>query len=294
MIIKLQIIIENIAASVLSLVRIIFLSKFNLKLKLAQGIQECVVLVNGPSLNQSLIEDIEFIKNEKRFIFVVNSFVFSDYYEKLRPKFYVLNAPEFWIENVTELHQNLRSKIFSGILKKTNWDMIILVPAEAKKSQVWKNLFSENANISVTYYNKTPVEGITWLKHFLFSINLGMPRPHNVLIPTIFLAINMGFKNIYIFGADHTWHEQIKTDRNNVITVNHQHFHDKEKHQFPMYQLDGREFHIHEVFRKLYLAFKGYFELNEYAKTKRVQIYNASKISYIDAFEKIEVKSGKN
>jgi hypothetical protein len=57
-----------------------------------------------------------------------------------------------------------------------------------------------------------------------------------------------------------------------------------------MYKLDGKEYRIHDVFRKLYLAFKGYFVLNDYAKEKNVKILNASKRSYIDAFERITIK----
>jgi hypothetical protein len=122
-------------------------------------------------------------------------------------------------------------------------------------------------------------------------MNLGMPRPHNVLVPTLFLALKMGFKNVVLFGADHSWHEEIRIDESNQLTVNHEHFYDKSKQIMPMYKLDGKEYYLHDVFRKLHLAFKGYFVLKEYADYLGSKILNASKKSYIDAFEKIKLSS---
>jgi hypothetical protein len=116
-----------------------------------------------------------------------------------------------------------------------------------------------------------------------------MPRPHNVLIPTIYLAINLGFKKIFLFGADHSWHEEIKVDNKNLMTVNHQHFFENQEVRMPMYRLDGTNYFIHDIFRKLCLAFKGYFVLREYADFRKAAIKNASSKSYIDAFEKTDL-----
>jgi hypothetical protein len=99
----------------------------------------------------------------------------------------------------------------------------------------------------------------------------------------------MNFKKIFIFGADHSWHEEIKVDYSNKVTVNHEHFYDKGEYRLPMYKLDGEEYYIHDVFRKLYLAFKGYFVLRDYAKSLNAEIFNASIRSYIDAFPKVKV-----
>jgi hypothetical protein len=82
----------------------------------------------------------------------------------------------------------------------------------------------------------------------------------------------------------------MNVDDTNKVTVNHEHFYDKSEWRLPMYKLDGKEYRIHDVFRKLYLAFKGYFVLNDYAKEKNVKILNASKRSYIDAFERTTIK----
>ncbi len=280
--------IEQSFQSLMSIVKVILLSRWYVKLPRGKT-ADCIILANGPSLGKTLEEKIGFITKGDKEIFVVNYFINSPFYEKIKPQYYVLNAPEFWIDTTTEMHKRKRKKLFEDLNAKTNWDMKIFVPFEAGKTKLWKNLFDKNKHIEVVYYNKTPVEGLRWVNNLLFKYNLGMPRPYNVLIPSIFLALNMGFKTIYLFGADHSWHEEIRVDEKNTVLVNHQHFYDNSSQIKPMYHLDGKEYYIHDVFRKLYLAFKGYFVLKDYAGSLGAKILNASEKSYIDAFEKIKI-----
>ncbi len=274
--------------SVMSVLKVILLSKKNVKLPHAKT-NECIILANGPSLRKTLKEKLDFITKGDKEIFAVNYFINSPFYEKIKTQYYVLNAPEFWIDTTTDMHKQKRAKLFEDLKAKTDWDMKIFVPFDAGKTKLWQNLFDSNKHLSVVYYNKTPVEGLQRINNFLFKHNLGMPRPYNVLVPTIFLALNMGFKTIYLFGADHSWHQEIKVDENNNVMVNHEHFYDNSAQVKPMYHLDGKEYYIHDIFRKLYLAFKGYFVLKDYAETLGAKILNASEKSYIDAFDKIKV-----
>ena len=53
------------------------------------------------------------------------------------------------------------------------------------------------------------------LLHFFFSKGLAMPRPHNVLIPSIMNLAYLGYKELYIVGADHSWLSEITVNENN-------------------------------------------------------------------------------
>ncbi len=274
----------------ISLVRILILSRFTIHLPKNEATTDssCVILANGPSLKQSLQNDLNFMLKHK--ILAVNNFVYSDYYEQLKPSYYVLNAPEYFMEKgPTPLHAEIREKVYSGLVSRTTWPIFIFVPTVAAETNFWKKRLAQNKNISIVYYNSTPVEGwFTIVKH-LFKWNLGMARPHNVLIPSIFVALNMGFKKLYVFGADHSWHEELKVSDDNRMVVNHEHFYDQSQQVYAMYKLDGQEYKIHDAFRKLYLAFKGYYVIREYASDLNAEIYNASAKSYIDAFARIKV-----
>jgi hypothetical protein len=51
----------------------------------------------------------------------------------------------------------------------------------------------------------------------------------------------------------------------------------------------GDVFKMHEFLQALAITFEGYFFLEDYARFMRSKIYNASKKSYIDAFERLKV-----
>lgn len=282
---KLNNLIISLFQTIFSIGKIIILSRFSINLKkLKSNCDECVILANGPCLKNDLEKNIDSIIKQKKFC--VNFFALSNEFENVKPDYYVLAAPEFWMKNTTEFFKSQRSKFINALISKTNWQMILLIPHQAKKSELCKRV-KENNNIKIVYYNNTPVEGVQYVINYLFKLNLGMPRPHNVLIPTIYLALNIGYKIIYIFGADHSWHEEIKINSSNKVTVNHEHFYDKGEQRMPMYKLDGKEYYLHDIFRKLHYAFKGYFILRDYAEFLGAKIYNASSKSYIDAFERI-------
>ena len=46
-------------------------------------------------------------------------------------------------------------------------------------------------------------EGFPSVSRILFDRGLAMPRPRNVLIPSIMAGIRLGYRRIVIVGADH-------------------------------------------------------------------------------------------
>lgn len=286
MLLKIQDIIGSAVNIVLSLLRILILSKFSLKIPKKKS-DTIYVLGNGPSLNETLSDAFEKLKAEP--CFAVNNFAFSSFYEVLKPSYYLISAPEYFMEKPpTQFHIDAREKLFKELVEKTSWELSFIVPGLASKTSFWKESLSRNPNIKIFYFNNTPVEGPEWFTNYIFSKGLGMPRPHNVLIPAIFMSINMGFNKILVFGADHSWHEDVRVDENNEMTVDHKHFYDDGHKRGVMHKLDGQKYYFHDLLRKLYLAFKGHFILNKYAAHRQAKILNASKKSYIDAFEKIK------
>ncbi|MGK9369139.1 6-hydroxymethylpterin diphosphokinase MptE-like protein [Melioribacter sp. Ez-97] len=267
-----------------SLAKVILLSKINTKItRIKIPKKECIILANGPSLNKDL--EIYKSKLNNYSLFCVNFFALSELYHSIKPDFYILAAPEFWMKKTTDFMNQQRNRLTKALLEKTEWEMILFLPYRAAKSQLCMEV-KKNKNIKIVFFNDTPVEGFSKLIFILFKYNLGIPRPHNVLIPTICLAINLGFKKILIAGADHSWHEEIKIDDSNFVTINHEHFYDKNEVRMPMYKLDGKTYHIHDIFRKLYYAFKGYFILEKYSIYRKSSIVNISTKSYIDAFQR--------
>jgi hypothetical protein len=275
--------------SLATIAKIILLSKWkgileNSKLSKKQN---CVIIGNGPSFKDTFKNHSEYLKLNTTLC--VNSFATSQYYVEIKPEFYILNAPILFYsdQKTSPIYLDLRKSIFTAIKEKTNWKLNLMVPFIAKKSVEFHKLLEENTNIQPLYYNTTPAEGFSFFKHFLFRKGLGMPRPHNVIIPAIMNLIKLGFKEIYITGADHSWLSEISVNDINEALVNQKHFYDEnESKPLKMEDYISRPRRLHEIIYKFYLSFKGYWEIHYFAQKEGVEIYNASEFSMIDAFER--------
>jgi len=278
----------NLGKTFETFIRILFFSTWRNALKsLTKTNGTCVILGNGPSLTDSL----ERYKNQLAVhdMVAVNSFACTDFFTEIEPRFYIMNAKVlFWPdERISQFYIDLRNDIFSSMKNKISWDMYLMVPFQAKKSKEFQGLLQSNPLIHPLYFNQNAAEGFKFFKHFLFRRKLGMPRPHNVLIPSIINMINLGYKEIYLIGADHSWLAEISVNENNEAFVHQKHFYDENTSKPTKMEDRGvRPRRLHEILDKFYLTFKGYWEIAEYAEKSRVKIYNASEVSMIDAFER--------
>jgi hypothetical protein len=119
---------------------------------------------------------------------------------------------------------------------------------------------------------------------------LGMPQAQTVIIAALTLMINRNFEQIHLFGADTSWHEEIRLNDQNQLLIKQVHFYDKPKditHQ-PVYSDAQRQrtFSMASQFLSLHKVFRGYEVLRDYADHRGVKILNASAKSYIDAFDR--------
>lgn len=276
---------KNCADTVVSLLKVAVLSKFTFRVPVATQ-ESCVVLGNGPSLRQSLERHPDFFK--KHALICVNSFSITTEFERLQPAYYVLLDPGFWLSQ-HELVQNT----IQCLKTKTTWKLHLFIPPAARQSSLLLELLKENKNIQPVYFNYVVFKGFQKVAYFFYKRNLAMPQSQNVLVASIFLGINLGFKKMYVVGADHSWHQALHVNDNNVLCVKNVHFY--EDTEQVTYQPFYKAVHLKEVFRMDEIlvtfgkAFYGYILLNKYARSRGTVIYNASESSFIDAFERIRL-----
>lgn len=269
---------NQILGSFSSLVKIIILYKKS-SISIVGKNQDLCILANGPSLKSSLENNFTFIENKEKL--VVNFFGQSEYFALLKPKHYCFLDAEFFYNKNTE-HTEKLNVLFDSIQQKVNWEITIYVPNIYKKSAVIA-LLTTNKHVKIEYFNYIVINTFEKFKFYLFSKNIGMPQCENVLGLALFLGINKGFKNIYLFGTDHSWHESLQLKANNTVLLNDQHFYNLNKNEVVIQAT------VSSFFLSLHKAFKGYEILKKYADYRKVNIYNASSKSYIDVFEKIKL-----
>jgi hypothetical protein len=278
----------KLVKTAISLLRIVLFSK-KTRLPDCKTSESCVILGNGPSLKDTISGHFDFL--QKQDLIAVNFFVNSEFYEKLQPQYYMLTAVDFWLQKVDDEREKNRMILFHNIAQKTTWNLVLCIPHIAKQAHHWQDILLPNTHLKIVYINQTVVEGFPSINHILYKKNLGMPRPHNVLVPSLMFAVNSGYKKIYLVGADHSWLPTIRVTDDNEAVLVQQHFYDKHKVQEkPMKTLIiGEKRPLHMILHKLMLAFRGYFEIDAYSKKRGVEIVNATPDSFIDAFKRVKL-----
>lgn len=194
----------------------------------------------------------------------------------VRPKYYVLADPHFF-RNISD--KNVAALLES--LKAVDWRMTLFVPAKSRRSVA---RMIGNPMVSVEGFNFLAAEGWTWLEQFMFRLRLGMPRPRNVLIPSIMIGIWLGYKKIYVLGADHSWLKTLDVDSDNRVVSVQPHFYKEDSHEVERINRTYLDLKLHQVLESMTIAFASYHKINAYASRCGITIINATPGSFIDAF----------
>lgn len=238
-----------------------------------------IIMGNGPSLRTAMEEHRDVLMAHPRL--AVNLSALTPDFLELRPQYYILADIAFFLKDKTGKVPQLWEA-----LRAVTWDMTLFLPTSARKMEEVKQL---PANVTVKYYNLTPAEGFRSLMYPIYKSGMAMPRPRNVLIPSIMSAMREGFKRIVLIGADHNWSKTLwVTDRNRVVSVQ-PHFYKDDDAELRRAEEIFKNVHIHEVYENYAIAFRSYFEVKWYAEREGVEILNATPGSFIDAFPRISL-----
>ena len=264
-----------LGASAKSLVKIALQTRRCRIPKHAVGNQALVVLGNGPSLRSVLDNEAGRLRRHR--LMAVNFFANTPEFAELKPEFYVLADPHFFRNpddpNVARLMDNLAA---------ASWPLTLFVPASAKLP----GGLAGEGNVTVARYNCVGIEGFGWLERLAFRCRRGMPRPRNVLIPSVMLGLWMGFRRIYLLGADHSWLGSLTVDSQNRVASVQPHFYKEDDRELSRIKAEYIKRPLHDVLRGFYLAFKSYHTIEPFARSLGAVVYNSTPGSFIDAFER--------
>lgn len=259
--------------SLKSIVKLALKSRKSTVTKVAGCDDSIIIMGNGPSLNEAI--ENSFDKLTTIPTLAVNFAANAPQFTQLRPRYYVLADPHFFVAtddvNVKKLMNNISS---------IDWTMILFVPFEAKK----RGFAIGNENVKVEYFNFLAVEGFEWLENWAYASGRGMPRPRNVLIPSIMIAMKLGYGNIYVTGADHSWTKTLSVNERNEVVSIQPHFYKEDEQEQKRIKVDYLKYPLHQIIYSFYVAFKAYHKIQRYALHRGVKVYNSTPESFIDAF----------
>lgn len=266
----------RLAKSAKSLVKII-LSTRKAGYRREERTKPLLIMGNGPSLTATIATHGVYITSGKIDSMAVNFAANTPEFTRLKPSYYILADPHFFANpddaNVSRLLKNIGA---------IDWPMTLFLPFAARKSCP----LNPTRHLTIEYYNAVGIEGFGALERMAFDRRRGMPRPRNVLIPAIMTGIGMGYREIYITGADHTWTATLNVDDENHVISQQPHFYKEDDKEEKRIRTEYLKYPLHSILYSFYLAFKAYHVIEEYARRRGVKIYNATPGSMIDAFER--------
>jgi len=246
-----------------------------------------VILGNGPSLTGSLDKIIE-IHNSSEYDFIcVNQFANSEYFEKLKPNYYMLVDPIYFKETPDNKRVNsIKKELKINLVRKVDWHLTLYIPRYYIQSSFIQSL-SANQYVRIVPLNNVPLlGGFEKIKQFLFEYDLGTPFWRNVLIAAIFIGIQKEYKRIILYGADHSWLNNLKVLPNNNIILDDKHLNRYDLDEIVLTDEEGNPKKLHVFIQQMYFTFREYHVLNKYAEKKGIKILNMTDNSFIDAFER--------
>jgi hypothetical protein len=254
------------------------------KIEFIKNNERAVVLGNGPSLNSDR-QEIQSLAGTTDFV-CVNNFCDDELYIILRPTLYIFLDAYFFSDEAHKSWISRREKTFDIIDESTSWEMNIVVPGSADVNLIKRRIKNKNVRVfkfnALSLFSSKP----TRFQEFMFDIGLYGPPQINVLIYGIYLAIVARYKDIKFYGADLSFHNDVKVDQqSNKLYIEYKHFHQRNTIE-PLMKNPGKiePWSMAELMKLTSDTFYAHEILNSYALKKGVVIENASSYSLIDAY----------
>lgn len=265
--------------SFISIISILLFSSF----KIARGVSKLKddklndvhILANGPSLRMILDEHLDFLKSHD--CLVVNFFGINPVFFQLKPKYYVLLDPGFFGGDVSKELEGRIPILIDILSTKVDWDLTLYIPGTKHVLEVARKKLA-NPNVKIIPFCSTRVIGFKWFRNWAYKHNFGISSSKNVLLPSILLMLNKGYKNVYLYGAEFSWTKTYAVNpENGKIYTDDVHFYDKTR-----IPLKKGQFKFDLSCLKESLDATDY--LAEYAEYLGIKIINRTMGSFIDAF----------
>ncbi len=288
---KIQRFFESVYQALISLIRVLFRFRFSSDLtRIKASGKELVILANGPSLRSDLQNHPGFFENKQ--LLCVNQFVLSDEYERLKPQYYILLDIGYFADTTIPRVAEVRELIKKALIEKTTWPLTLFCPAEGRNSRFHRDLVASGIPIRFAFMNRTVVDGLKPVRHWLYRRQMGMPPPQNVLIGALMAGLACGFGSIIIVGADHSWHQGLEIGEDGKLVSAENHFYDKKPWKVAVHHPETlQRANLHDYFYNLYRTFRSYHLIQEFALSQNVKIINASSVTFIDAFDRKKLES---
>ena len=249
---------------------------------------KCVaILGNGPSLKRELPQLIAQRAWEEKDILAVNFFALSEEFALIKPKYYVISDPMFFRkagygERVQELYKALTEKV--------SWPMKLYVQYYNPEHFDYRSAIGHNSNIEIVPFHSIVFHGFRSVEFWCYRRGLGSGNFGTVIQNGEFIALQLGYRRIELYGVDHTLLDGLMVDEKNRVCRRKSHYYDSEQSPAePIYYNatnPPRPYTMSEYLSETAELFRGHEVLRDFSAECGTEIINRTAHSMIDAYKR--------
>lgn len=242
------------------------------------------VLANGPSLKAFLEAEMQNGRAGDCEYFAMNSVSTSEAFTILKPAHYVISDLIFFHDTAHAKERGLST--MQAIADKVDWDMYLYIPW-CFRDMDYVKIVSGNSHVRIVPFHSRRYEGLDGLRNGIFRKGLGNGEYGTVLLNALYVAITLGYKDIELYGADHTFFNNLHVTDDNLLVYRYEHFDSEKPELKPMVFHHGpeREYFNMELFLKQkYEIFHGHGFMASYAEAMGARIVNCTPGSLLDVY----------
>ena len=250
--------------------------------------KKALIFGNGPSTKEVLEK-----YNDGKFDIPSDSFFVN--YAPLDPTFFKIKPNHFFLSDFVfsrdthDYRVEMTRKMYDLLEKDVDWELSIYLGFTKREYCIELVNFSKirNPHIHFVFLNRKHCSGLSpSLRHKLYKKGLFMPEEGTVVNTAIYVALIEGYKEIELYGVEHSMFLNLRMNENHEICMLQKNFYDKEEKLVPI-KTDGdfERSYIHNYMEFIYVMFRSHYLLKQFADYMGAKIINCTRDSMIDVYD---------
>ena len=240
------------------------------------------VLGNGPSLRDELPRLIARREWERTDMMAVNFFALGDEFTIVRPQYYVLSDPQFFRRaGRSERVENL----YRALGERVNWPMTLYVQYYNPERFDYRAAVGANPNIRIVPFHTLVFRGLRSVEFWCYRHGLGSGNFGTVVQNGEFIGLLLGYRQIDLYGVDHTLLDGLTVDDRNRLCRTQSHYYDSAPAApepiFVNATDPPRPYTMHTYLAETAELFRGHEVLRDYARSIGARIVNRTRAANI-------------
>ncbi len=245
------------------------------------------VLGNGPSLRDELPRLIARREWERTDMMAVNFFALGDELTVVRPQYYVLSDPQFFRRAG---HSERVENLYRALGERVNWPMTLYVQYYNPEQFDYRAAVGDNPHIRIVPFHTLVFRGLRSVEFWCYRHGLGSGNFGTVVQNGEFIGLLLGYRQIDLYGVDHTLLDGLTVDDRNRLCRTQSHYYDSAPAApepiFVNATDPPRPYTMHTYLAETAELFRGHEVLRDYARSIGARIINRTRGSMIDAYER--------